>query len=64
MEYRRGGFALILLLEYARILFIKMLFCVLFIGADVFSLLIYLLELITLLVHEPSVTQDSSLMPD
>lgn len=42
VEYRRGGFALIFLAEYARILFMRILFCVIFLGCDVFSLLFYL----------------------
>jgi len=42
VEYRRGGFALIFLAEYARILFISILFCVIFLGCDVFNLLFYL----------------------
>ncbi|RCK67888.1 hypothetical protein DT076_18935 [Desertihabitans brevis] len=42
VEYRRGGFALIFLAEYARILFISILFCVIFLGRDVFSLLFYI----------------------
>ena len=41
VEYRSGGFALIFLAEYARILFIRMLFRVIFLGGDVFSLLFY-----------------------
>jgi len=41
VEYRSGGFALIFLAEYARILFIRMLFRVIFLGRDVFSLLFY-----------------------
>ncbi|WP_409929170.1 NADH-quinone oxidoreductase subunit H [Klebsiella pneumoniae] len=41
VEYRRGGFAIIFLAEYARILFIRMLFVLLFIGGDVFSFLFY-----------------------
>ena len=41
VEYRRGGFALIFLAEYARILFMRILFCVIFLGRDVFSLLFY-----------------------
>ena len=41
VEYRRGGFALIFLAEYASILFIRILFCVIFLGRDVFSLLFY-----------------------
>nr|ATN41241.1 NADH dehydrogenase subunit 1 [Endopterygota sp. 24 LC-2017] len=42
VEYSSGGFALIFLAEYSSILFMSMLFCVLFLGADVFSLLFYL----------------------
>lgn len=41
VEYRRGGFALIFLAEYARILFIRILFCILFLGADIFRILFY-----------------------
>lgn len=36
VEYRRGGFALIFLAEYARILFIRMLFSVLFLGGEIY----------------------------
>jgi hypothetical protein len=36
-----GGFALIFLAEYARILFISFLFCVLFLGSDLYSLFFY-----------------------
>lgn len=42
VEYRRGGFALIFLAEYSRILFIRMLFTMLFLGGDIFSILFYL----------------------
>jgi NADH-ubiquinone oxidoreductase chain 1 len=42
VEYRRGGFALIFLAEYARILFIRILFVVIFLGADIFRLLFFL----------------------
>nr|UJI65725.1 NADH dehydrogenase subunit 1 [Glossina brevipalpis] len=42
VEYSSGGFALIFLAEYASILFMSMLFCLLFLGADVFSLMFYL----------------------
>ena len=42
VEYRRGGFALIFLAEYARILFISILFCVIFLGCDVFNLIFIL----------------------
>lgn len=41
VEYRRGRFALIFLAEYARILFIRVLFCVIFLGRDIFSLIFY-----------------------
>lgn len=41
VEYRRGGFALIFLAEYARILFISILFVVIFLGADINSLLFF-----------------------
>ena len=41
VEYRSGGFALIFLAEYASILFIRILFCVIFLGRDVFSLFFY-----------------------
>jgi NADH-ubiquinone oxidoreductase chain 1 len=41
VEYRRGGFALIFLAEYARILFISMIFSVLFLGGNLFSLFFY-----------------------
>jgi len=34
VEYRRGGFAIIFLAEYANILFIRMLSVVLFLGGD------------------------------
>lgn len=42
VEYSSGGFALIFLAEYARILFIRMLFRVLFLGSNLFSLIFYL----------------------
>lgn len=42
VEYRRGGFALIFMAEYARILFIRILFCVLFLGCNVLHFLFYL----------------------
>ena len=41
VEYRRGGFALIFLAEYSRILFIRILFCVLFFGRDVINIQFY-----------------------
>ncbi|YP_009058475.1 NADH dehydrogenase subunit 1 (mitochondrion) [Musca domestica] len=42
IEYSSGGFALIFLAEYASILFMSMLFCVMFLGCDVFSFSFYL----------------------
>lgn len=42
VEYRRGGFALIFMAEYASILFIRMLFCALFLGCDVLNFIFYL----------------------
>lgn len=42
VEYRSGGFALIFLAEYARILFMRILFCVIFLGCDIFSFIFYL----------------------
>nr|WMQ76573.1 NADH dehydrogenase subunit 1 [Austrosimulium sp.] len=42
VEYSSGGFALIFLAEYASILFMSMLFVVIFLGADIFSLFFFL----------------------
>nr|YP_010946530.1 NADH dehydrogenase subunit 1 [Pseudothyrsocera sinensis]WGO57248.1 NADH dehydrogenase subunit 1 [Pseudothyrsocera sinensis] len=42
VEYSSGGFALIFLAEYASILFMSMLFCILFLGSDVNSLFFYI----------------------
>nr|AVN67612.1 NADH dehydrogenase subunit 1 [Asiablatta kyotensis] len=42
VEYSSGGFALIFLAEYASILFMSMLFCILFLGADINSFIFYL----------------------
>lgn len=42
VEYRSGGFALIFIAEYARILFMRILFCVIFLGCDLFTFLFYL----------------------
>ena len=42
VEYRRGGFALIFLAEYSRILFIRILFSVFFLGSDIFSFIFFL----------------------
>nr|QRW36370.1 NADH dehydrogenase subunit 1 [Megaporus rufipes] len=41
VEYSSGGFALIFLSEYSSILFMSMLFSVLFLGSDLFSLVFY-----------------------
>lgn len=41
VEYRRGGFALIFLAEYSRILFISILFCVIFLGGDIINIIFY-----------------------
>nr|AVN68003.1 NADH dehydrogenase subunit 1 [Cosmozosteria sp. B117] len=42
VEYSSGGFALIFLAEYASILFMSMLFCVIFLGSDINSLMFYI----------------------
>nr|QLY89953.1 NADH dehydrogenase subunit 1 [Nanna fasciata] len=42
VEYSSGGFALIFLAEYASILFMSMLFCIMFLGSDLFSLFFYI----------------------
>jgi NADH-ubiquinone oxidoreductase chain 1 len=42
VEYRSGGFALIFLAEYARILFMSVLFCVMFLGCDLYSFFFFL----------------------
>nr|YP_010693827.1 NADH dehydrogenase subunit 1 [Tachina stackelbergi]WCD42057.1 NADH dehydrogenase subunit 1 [Tachina stackelbergi] len=42
VEYSSGGFALIFLAEYASILFMSMLFCVMFLGSDLFSFMFYI----------------------
>lgn len=41
VEYRSGGFALIFLAEYRRILFIRILFRILFLGGDLFNILFF-----------------------
>nr|URH17020.1 NADH dehydrogenase subunit 1 [Calcaritermes temnocephalus] len=41
IEYGAGGFALIFLAEYASILFMSLLFCVIFLGCDLHSLFFY-----------------------
>nr|YP_009727756.1 NADH dehydrogenase subunit 1 [Rhinoestrus usbekistanicus]QHX99783.1 NADH dehydrogenase subunit 1 [Rhinoestrus usbekistanicus] len=42
VEYSSGGFALIFLAEYASILFMSMMFCLMFLGSDLFSLIFYI----------------------
>lgn len=42
VEYRSGGFALIFLAEYARILFMRILFVVIFLGRDIYSVLFFI----------------------
>nr|YP_002640535.1 NADH dehydrogenase subunit 1 [Aspidytes niobe]CAM35455.1 NADH dehydrogenase subunit 1 [Aspidytes niobe] len=42
VEYSSGGFALIFLSEYSSILFMSMLFCLIFLGGDLISLLFFL----------------------
>lgn len=42
VEYGAGGFALIFLAEYARILFIRMLFSLIFLGSLIFSVVFFL----------------------
>nr|UJG45104.1 NADH dehydrogenase subunit 1 [Blepharipa sp.] len=42
VEYSSGGFALIFLAEYTSILFMSMLFCLLFLGGDVYAFLFYI----------------------
>nr|YP_010265782.1 NADH dehydrogenase subunit 1 [Coquillettidia nigricans]UIS24536.1 NADH dehydrogenase subunit 1 [Coquillettidia nigricans] len=42
VEYSSGGFALIFLAEYSSILFMSMLFCVVFLGGDIYNLLFFL----------------------
>nr|WMY24000.1 NADH dehydrogenase subunit 1 [Mimeutermes giffardii] len=41
VEYGAGGFALIFLAEYASILFMSLLFCIIFLGSDLYSFLFY-----------------------
>nr|YP_010586354.1 NADH dehydrogenase subunit 1 [Limnocentropus hysbald]UZZ44129.1 NADH dehydrogenase subunit 1 [Limnocentropus hysbald] len=41
IEYGSGGFALIFLAEYSSILFLSMIFCVMFLGADIFNLIFF-----------------------
>nr|ANJ70421.1 NADH dehydrogenase subunit 1 [Haliplus lineatocollis] len=42
VEYSSGGFALIFLSEYSSILFMSMLFCVIFLGSNLMSLLFFI----------------------
>nr|QNE85763.1 NADH dehydrogenase subunit 1 [Helina impuncta] len=42
VEYSSGGFALIFLAEYASILFMSMLFCIMFLGSNLFSIFFFL----------------------
>uniref|UniRef100_A0AAU6QFR3 NADH-ubiquinone oxidoreductase chain 1 n=1 Tax=Nepsalus decorosus TaxID=2950595 RepID=A0AAU6QFR3_9NEOP len=42
VEYSSGGFALIFLAEYASILFMSMLYAVIFLGANVFSIMFFM----------------------
>nr|ALO76116.1 NADH deshydrogenase subunit 1 [Ptilodactyla sp. PTY01] len=42
IEYSSGGFALIFLAEYSSILFMSMLFCLIFLGADLMSWMFFL----------------------
>lgn len=42
VEYSRGGFALIFLAEYARILFIRIMFSLIFLGGNLISIFFYL----------------------
>nr|QPJ78577.1 NADH dehydrogenase subunit 1 [Aedes alboannulatus] len=42
VEYSSGGFALIFLAEYSSILFMSMLFSVIFLGSDVYSIMFFL----------------------
>lgn len=42
IEYRRGGFALIFLSEYSRILFMRILFRLIFLGGNVFLFSFYI----------------------
>lgn len=42
VEYRRGGFALIFLAEYSRILFISILFTVIFLGSNIYRIIFFL----------------------
>lgn len=41
-EYRAGGFALIFMAEYARILFIRILFAIIFIGSGIMDFIFYM----------------------
>nr|YP_010702008.1 NADH dehydrogenase subunit 1 [Brachytarsina amboinensis]WCL18796.1 NADH dehydrogenase subunit 1 [Brachytarsina amboinensis] len=42
IEYSSGGFALIFMAEYSMILFMSMIFCLMFLGGDMFSIFFYI----------------------
>nr|AIY61827.1 NADH dehydrogenase subunit 1 [Amalotermes phaeocephalus]QXT44153.1 NADH dehydrogenase subunit 1 [Amalotermes phaeocephalus] len=42
VEYGGGGFSLIFLAEYASIIFMSLLFCIIFLGSDLYSFLFYI----------------------
>nr|AQP29957.1 NADH dehydrogenase subunit 1 [Ateuchotermes sp. C TB-2017]AQP29983.1 NADH dehydrogenase subunit 1 [Ateuchotermes sp. C TB-2017] len=42
VEYAGGGFSLIFLAEYASIIFMSLLFCIIFLGSDLYSFLFYI----------------------
>lgn len=42
IEYRRGGFALIFLAEYSRIIFMRILFCLIFLGGNLMDWIFFL----------------------
>nr|ATL76490.1 NADH dehydrogenase subunit 1 [Stylotermes sp. CN14] len=42
VEYGAGGFALIFLAEYASIIFMSLLFCIIFLGSDLYSFFFYI----------------------
>nr|QTZ18980.1 NADH dehydrogenase subunit 1 [Epicypta sp. WQY003] len=42
VEYSSGGFALIFLAEYSSILFMSMLFCLMFLGGDIYSFMFFI----------------------
>jgi len=50
VEYGGGGFALIFLTEYARILYMRLLFCIIFLGRDLYSFF-FMLSLLLFLFY-------------